>query len=214
MLELAVEKRDRFGKKAKALLDEGKIPAIWYGKKEPATPIAVSLPAFLKVWREAGESAVIELTGLGEAKQALIHEVDLDPVKDAPRHADFYIIEKGQKVEVAVPLDFVGVAPAVKELGGVLVKVVHELLVEAEPASLPHSIEVDIAPLANFDSQILVRDIALPRGVEARIDPEEVVALVQAVVEEVESAPESIDLSQVEVERKGKQEEEAESSDT
>lgn len=213
MTTLTVEARNIRGKKAKKLAVAGKMPAVFYGKREPATSISVSLREFKKVWKEAGESSVVSLSGLGDEKQALIHTVAVDPVKGVPVHADFYIVEKGQKVEVAIPLEFIGVAPAEKELGGTLVKVLHELLVEGDLAHLPHSLSVDVSSLRDFDSQIVCRDVLLPAGVTLVASPEDVVALVSEVLEEVaEETP--VDLSSIEVEKKGKQEETAESAES
>lgn len=208
MTSLTIEARAVLGKRSKKLAAAGKMPAVFYGKKEVATPITVSARDFQKAWKEAGESTVVTLSGLGSDKQALIQDVVVDPVKGVPRHVDFYIVEKGQKVHVAVPLEFSGVAPAEKELGGTLVKVLHELLVEGELANLPHNLRVDVSSLKDFDSQILCRDILLPSGITLLASPEDVVALVSEVVEEVaEEAP--LDLSSIEVEKKGKQEEAA-----
>ena len=209
MLTLPVEKREEgSGASAPALRRAGKIPAVVYGGSREATPIAVDARAFEKVLREAGESTIVALAGLGEEVPTLIHEVDLDPVAHTPRHIDFYAVTKGQKVEVAIPLSFVGESPAVKA-GANLVKVMYELEVEADPMNLPHDIEVDLAKLAEIGDQIHAADLVLPAGVTLNIEPEEVVALVQEVVEEVvEAAP--ADLSSIEVEQKGKEEEVAE----
>jgi len=208
MTTLIIEPRSILGKKSKKLIAAGKMPAVFYGKKEPATPIAVSLRDFEKAWKEAGESSVVTLSGVGALKQALIQDVAVDPVKGVPRHVDFYIVEKGQKVHVAVLLEFSGVSPAEKELGGTLVKVLHELLVEGELANLPHHLQVDVSSLKDFDSQILCRDIVLPPGITLLASAEDVVALVSEVQEEVaEEVP--VDLSSIEVEKKGKQEEAA-----
>ena len=184
--------------------------AVLYGHKEVSTPISVSLMDFKKVWKEAGESSVISLSGVGEEKEALIHDVDFEPITGEPRHADFYIIEKGRKVQVKVPLNFIGIAPAVKEMGGILVKVIHEVEVEAIPKDLPHEIEVNISKLENFESKIEVKDITVPTGVKIVAKPDEVVALVsEAKEEELEVAPEAVDLSAIEVEKRGKEEEAA-----
>ena len=185
----------------------GTLPAVVYGPKQPSTPISISLKDFEKALKEAGESTVIELTGIGEPLQVLIHEVDRDPVTDVPRHADFYAIEKGAKVEVAVPLVFVNESQAVKE-GANLVKVLHDLEVEAAPADLPHEITVDISVLAAVGDQIHVRDLSIPKGVEVKVEPEQVVVLVQAVEVEVEAPTEAPDMAAIEVEKKGKTEEE------
>lgn len=186
---------------------DGNIPAVFYGPKEASTPITLSEVEFVKAWRKAGESSIIALEAGGETHDALIQEVDVDPVTGKVRHADFYIVEKGKKVQVNVPLVFEGVAPAIKELAGTLTKVLHEVEIEAKPADLPHELTVSIDSLVDFDAKVLAKDIKLPAGVTLVTDPEEVVALVSEVKEEVEAAP--VDLSAIEISvEKGKKEEE------
>lgn len=205
MTKLKVEMRDK-SVKLDLLRKEGRLPAVFYGKKEASTPISVSKIDFLKAWKEAGESTVINLETPNGVVESLIHDVDFDPVTGNPRHADFYVFEKGHKVKIDIQLEFVGVSPAVKDLGGVLVKVMHEVKVEAMPKDLPHNIEVDISSLISFDSQILAKDLNLPNGVELIENGEEVVALVSAPREEKEEESKPIDLSAIEVEKKGKEE--------
>ncbi len=205
MLTLKAEIRDT-KIKPELVRKAGKVPAVFYGKKEASTAIAVPKIAFLKVWKEAGEYSVISLETPEGVKESLIQDVDLDPVTGAPRHADFYVFEKGHKVEVELPIEFVGISPAIKELGGTLVKVLHKLKVEAMPKDLPHGIEADISSMVNFNDQILAKDIALPSGVTLKENPDEVVALVSAPREEKEEESAPIDLTQIEVEKKGKEE--------
>ncbi|MEY4602408.1 MAG: hypothetical protein RL292_349 [Candidatus Parcubacteria bacterium] len=191
------------------LRGEGYIPAVFYGKKQASTSITILRSEFSKVWKEAGESSVVSLVGSLGNVNALIQDVDVDPVTEIPRHADFYVFEKGKKIEVSIPLTFVGVSPAVKDLSGNLVKVMYELPIEASPENLPHEIEVDISSLVDFDSQILARDLTLPTGVTLAGDVEEVVASVSAPkAEEVEEPTVAPDLSAIEVVKKGKKEEE------
>ena len=179
------------------------MPAVFYGKKQKSTPISLAQKDFIKAWKRAGESSVITLSRKEGDLEALIQDVDRDPITSAPRHADFYVFERGQKIQVSVPIEFKGVAPAVKDLGGILVKVLHQLKVEAEPKNLPHEINVDIGPLINFESQILAKDIILPAGVALIEKQNEVIASVKQFVEEKEEiAP--VDLSAIEVEKKGK----------
>jgi large subunit ribosomal protein L25 len=206
MLTLEAQKRD-----ASANLDtlrkEGKMPAVFYGKKNPSTPITILQKDFIKIWHTAGESSVVTIKSPEGTVDTLIHAVDLDPVTDIPRHADFYVFEKGKKLEVSVPLEFVGVSPVVKDLGGVLVKALQEVKISADPQHIPHSIEVDISSLIDFDSQIVASDLKLPIGVDLIELPTEVVAAAaRPKEEEVEEAP--VDLSAIEVEKKGKKEEE------
>lgn len=213
MLTLKAEIRNTKTKPA-LIRKAGKIPAVFYGKKEASTSIAVPKIDFLKIWKEAGESTVVILETPEGKKESLIQDVDIDPVSGAPRHADFYVFEKGHKVKVALPVEFIGAAPAVKDLGGILVKVLHELKVEAMPKDLPHNIIVDISTLANFGEQILAKDISVPSGVLLLINQEDVIALVSAPREEKEEEPEPIDLSTIEVEKKGKEETEDEEGES
>ena len=200
-----MEKREG-AKKAKSLRKSGVLPAVIYGRKEESTPIAVNQKQFEKVFKTAGESTVITIKGLGEDKDALINEVDFDPVSGHPIHADFYAIEKGQKVTVSVPFEFEGVSPAVKDLGGILVKVMHELELECEPKDLPQHIVVDISKLETLESQIKIKDLQLPKSAKIEIDTDEVVAMIDVAKEEpVEEAP--ADISAIEIsEERGKKE--------
>ncbi len=204
MLELKVQKREKKGNLEK-LRKEGFMPAVFYGKKEESTPISIPQAAFLKAFKEAGESTVVTLKHEEGSVDTLIHDVDFDPVTGTPRHADFYVFEKGHKLEIDVPLEFVGVAPGVKDLGGLLVKVLHELKIEALPTNLPHQIEVDISSLLEIGSQILAKDLKLPEGVTLLDGEDEVVALVAAPKEEEEEEVAPVDLSAIEVEKKGKE---------
>lgn len=209
-ITIKADKREKIGK-LESLRNAGFMPAVFYGHKKEATPIQIKKNDFIKAWKNAGESTVIKLDTPNGEIEALIHEVDLDPLTNEPRHADFYVFEKGHKVEIAVPLEFIGISPAIKDLGGVLMKIMHEMKVKAEPSNLPHQIEVDISLITELEGQILAKDIVLPKGVELMEHAEEVIVTVatpKAEKKEEEVAP--ADLSQIEVEKKGKQEPEGE----
>jgi large subunit ribosomal protein L25 len=204
MLTINASKREIVGK-ATARIGGDEMPAVFYGRKEKSTPVTILKSEFKKIYKDAGESTVISLKVDGKGMDVLIHEVDVDPIKHEPRHVDFYVLEKGKKIEVNVPVNFIGVAPAMK-LGGIVVKVLHEIEIEADPTNLPHEIDVDLSALENLDSQILVKDVKLPNGVIAKGNLEEVVAAISVATEEKE-VPASVDISAIEVEKKGKKEE-------
>lgn len=204
MLTLPVEKRGKAGASVPVLRRTGFIPAVVYGAHKESTPIAVSARAFEKVLREAGEATIVSLSGLGAPLPTLIHEVDLDPLTNQPRHVDFYAVTKGKKVQVAIPLVFIGESPAVKS-GANLVKVLHELEVKADPMNLPHTISIDLSALVAVNDRIHAKDIVLPAGIELAVESEEVIALAQEVVEEKEEVVASADISSIEVEKKGKE---------
>ncbi len=208
-MQLAVEKRDT-AIKAAAIRKGGLMPAVVYGRSEESTPISVSRKDFEKLFKTAGSATVITLKGLGEEKDALIHEVSFHAVSGEPLHADFYAIEKGQTVTVSVPLEFDGVSPAVKDLGGILVKVIHEIEMEVLPKDLPNLIHVDISKLQTLDGKIFVSDLKLPSSAIISIPTDEVVAMIDTAKEEVEeSAPMDLSAIETSVERGKKEEDEA-----
>jgi len=206
MLKLIAQERD-VKTAPQSLRKKGLLPAVFYGPKEKTTIIVLNKIDFVKILREAGESTVIGLQTPSGEKEVLVREVSYEAVRGEPIHVDFYVPEQGKTVAVYVPLEFIGVSVAVKDMGGSLVKVLHEIEVEALPKDLPHDIKVDIGALTDLDSQILAQDIALPAGVTLLAEPEEVVAAISVAEEEKEeTAP--VDLSSIEVEKKGKKEEE------
>ena len=209
MLSLNVQKRDMKAR-ADKVREAGLIPAIFYGPKEASTPVTIAMKEFKSVWKAAGESSVIILKEGKNEHEALIHEVDVHPVSGEPRHADFYVIEKGKKVKVAVPLIYEGISPAVKDKGAILIKVRREIKIEAAPKDLPREIKVDISSLVEFADAIQAKDLKLPTGVMLKVNPEEVIASVSEAKEEVEEVPAAIDMSAIEVEAKGKEVKEGE----
>lgn len=205
--------------KLKNLRNNGMVPAVVYGALVENTPISISSVSFEKVFKIAGESNSIVLemanidkdTGLETSStkriDALIHSVQFHPVKGYPIHVDFLAIDMNKPIRVSVQLEFTGTAKAEKDGVGTLVKILHEVEIEALPKSLPHSIPVDISSLAIVSDQIHVKDIVLPSGVTIITDNDEVVALIAAMKEEKEEESKPIDLSAIEVEKKGKKEE-------
>lgn len=187
------------------LRKQGQMPAVFYGLGKQSTPVTIDEVEFKKVWKKAGESSTVTLETSEGKVETLIHDVQFDPVSGMPLHADFLAIDTKKVIQISVPLEFVGDAPAVKA-GGILVKVLHDIEIEALPANLPHEISVDISALTDAHSHISVGDLKLPAGVAAVTPAEEVVASITQAVEEQEAAP--VDLSAIEVEQKGKKEEE------
>lgn len=208
MLKLKAEKRDIFGKDLAEVRKGGKMPAVLYGPKESNMSLLVETKEFAKILKEAGESTVVTIETPDGNKDVLIYSVDFQPVSGEPIHADLYAVDKTKKVTVSVPIEFEGIAPAIKELGGILVKVMHEIEVEALPQDLPHDIVVDVSGLTTLESQVLIKDLVPPKGVEFLAEAEEVVASIDVAKEEVEESAEAPDLSAIEVEKKGKQDEE------
>ena len=206
MFIIKADKRDA-NAKLSFLRKSGKIPAVFYGAGEITTSVTLSNIEFKKIWRDAGESSAIKISTANGDVNALIHEVQVDPVTDEPIHVDFLVIDMKKKVRIKVPLVFEGISNAVKNGIGNLVKVLNEIEIEALPNDLPHSLFVDISRLETLDNNIVVSDIKLPIGVVLITNGGDIVASIVAQVEEKEEVVASVDLSAIEVEKKGKKEE-------
>lgn len=185
----------------------GMTPAVVYGAGTPSTSLSVPAQQFIKVFKEAGESEIVTLELEGKKLNVLIHEVQWHPVKDMVVHADFYVVDMNKEIEVSVPLEFTGVSEAVKR-GGVLVKVMHELSIRSMPNNLPHEINVDISALVNLHDQIHVKDLKIPVGVEVLNDTDDVICIAEPAGEEVVEDTAPVDLASIEVEKKGKKDDE------
>lgn len=178
MLILKAQKRTVLGKKVRQLRSSGILPSVIYGKGRSTEALAVSFSDFIKVWREAGETSVVELDIEGSKENVLISDVAFDPMRNIPIHADFLAVRMDQIIKAMVPIEFVGESPAVKNLGAVLVKVMHEIEVEALPADLPNEIQIDISRLEAINDRITISNIPVQSGVLLKANPEDVVVLV------------------------------------
>lgn len=185
MLTIAAKIRKDMGKKAKSLKEKGLIPGVLYGPKTKNTGIEINLRDFDKIYREAGESSLVNLELEGKKLPVLIHEIQRDPVTDRLIHVD--LLQPALDVEIVakVPLVYEGVPPAVKDLGGTFIKNLSELEVKALPQNLPHEIKVDIGGLNTFEDNILVKDLKLPDEVKVLKEGELILAFV-APLEKVE----------------------------
>lgn len=188
MQELRARVRTTLGKRVKTARAAGFLPAVVYGENMPNQPISVPERDFEKVYREAGESTLVRLEVDGKTHNVLIHDTSFDPMTGRALHADFYAVRMDRVLRARVPLEFAGESPAVKNEGGVLVKVAHELEVEALPADLPHNLTADLSLLAALKTRIFLRDIAVPKGVKILGPYDEVVAVVEAPRSEEELA--------------------------
>ena len=188
------------------LKTEDMIPAVVYGPKQETLSLKIERGAFERTFKESGESTIIELQGLTEPIEVLVHQVDFYPTKGGFQHVDFYAIERGKDMTTEVPLVYTGEAP-VEKTGGMVNQIMHEVTVTCRPSNLPKEILVDISGMTESDTQITVADLPVPEGVVVDNDPEEVVAVAHgARAEEVEEDTESVDMNAIEVEEKGKKE--------
>lgn len=208
-MTLAVTERDE-SINLNTLRTNGKVPAVIYGPNQDAVAVVFDEKEFDKIRREAGESTVLEVTGLKKPVEVLIKGVDFNPVKQQVMHVDLYAVEQGKAMTTHVPLHFVGEAPVESSRVGSVTKVLHEIEVTCMPADLPSHIDVDLAVLKEVEDKIHVSDLKVPAGVTVESDSEESVAVVsaarQAAAEEETEETAAVDMDAIEVEKKGKEE--------
>jgi large subunit ribosomal protein L25 len=210
MLTLSAKLRKVSGKKVKSLRKKGLLPGVLYGFKTKNLNLEVDLKEFEKVFKTVGKTSLISLKIDNKKIPVLIQDFQKNPLTGEFIHVDFYHPHLKEKIEASVPLVFEGEAPAVKELGGTLVRHLTEIRVKALPLELPHEIKIDVSSLKTFDDEILVESIKLPKGVDILNNPKEIIAFVsppEAVEEELEKP---IEEKVEEVERVEEKEEEEE----
>jgi large subunit ribosomal protein L25 len=171
-----------------ALRRSGAVPAILYGSGLDSQAIQINQKTFLKLFKETGYTSLVHLTIEGSSKDktektnehtVLIREVQFHPLKNNTLHVDFFQVDMNKTIRTQVPLSFIGEAPAVKDMGGVLIRSHDTVDLEALPNDLPHDIEVDISILDDFEKIIHIKDLTLPDGVKLHHEQDDVITLVQ-----------------------------------
>jgi large subunit ribosomal protein L25 len=192
---LEVEPRGEKGKgAARRARAQGNIPAVFYGPKAKSLPIVIKARDFTQRVANLEGTHLIQLrsqTAELDQRMVLVRELQSDPVKGTPLHADLYEVALDQAIEVKVPLRFTGKAAGVA-LGGILQPIFRELPVSCLPTKIPEFLEVDVTELAIHDS-VHIADIKLPEGVQAVFEVNEaVVTVAPPTVEEKPVAAEAV----------------------
>ena len=191
-VDLTGEVRTAVGKsQAKRLRRARRIPGIVYGGRQGPLPVVVN-PQELLSALDAGENVLINLS-LGKAdgdqtRMVILKELQLDPVRGRPLHADFQEVSMERKIRVEVPLVLAGDSVGVKSKGGILEQPLRQLFVECLPLNIPERITVDVSSLDIGDT-IHVRDLTVGEAVRILEDAGRVVASVVAPAAEEAAAP-------------------------
>lgn len=191
-MKLTVQVRSATGKEVKKLRKEGILPAVVYGKSLE-TPVLLSCVKndFIRVYRNAGYSTPIELTG-GIDQLVLLQAMQLDPVSDEVLTVDFLAVNKNEKVSAAVPVVLIGESKVEKLNEGKVQLVKDTVEVEAFPQDLPHSIEVDLVKIETANDVIFVKDLSVSSKVTILDDGEQpVVTVVELADDEEETSEEA-----------------------
>ncbi len=187
---LTATTRTQVGHALKDLREQGLVPAVVYGHESKNQLIALNHAEMQKVFQQAGESTLIDLSIDGqEPIETLIKDVQLEPLKNNLLHVDFYQIKKGEKIETEIELRFIAESPAVKAMGGILNKALDKIAVKCLPRDLIQQLDVDISGLDDFVKSIHVKNLVIPETMELLTAPDIMVATVSAPRIEKEDTP-------------------------
>ncbi len=218
-----VEKRLTTGKNAaNRLRANDLIPAVLYGGGKDMETWSLQVPrktlaTLLNKGLHGNAIFKLNLKGTDQSRHVMIRDLTLDPVSRKLLHVDFFRVLLDRKLRVKSEVAIEGVPSGVKNAGGILNIVTHEILIECLPADIPEHVQIDVSAMEIHDS-FRVQDLKLGDRIKVleKADrvlahvgvpkAEEVVAAVAAVpgAEGVVAAPGT----EPEVIKKGKKEEE------
>jgi large subunit ribosomal protein L25 len=177
---LAAEHRELTGKKVAHLRKAGRLPAVVYGHGVASASVSIDTHEFEQLRRHSGPNALVDLSVDGnKAQPVLVHGIQVHPVNRRPLHVDLFLVRMTEELTVDVPLVATGESPAVTQHGGTLLHPIESVRVRALPDHLPQSIEYSVASIADFDTALHVRDLAIPGDVTLVTDGDEIIAKVQ-----------------------------------
>ncbi len=187
-LSLTITPRAQTGRSAsRRVRKTNQIPAILYGKHTSPQTLSVDAPEFTRLVKAvAGRALIIELVQKDKAEKALsfVQEIQRNPITDKFVHVDFREVKADEKLDIDVPVSFVGEAHGVKTQGGVIEIAAHTVRIRCLPKDLPPFIEVDVSEL-KVDETIKVANLKAPAGVEFRDVPSQPIVSVLSIEEEV-----------------------------
>lgn len=185
----------------------GNIPGVIYGHGREPQSLTVNARETEKLLTQiAAGSTVIELNLNNTVSRTLIREIQRHPFKRNILHIDFQELVAGETVSVRCPVVYVGTADGVRNDGGILDQIMHELLIEVDPANIPNHIDVDVGPL-KVGQSLHVADLKLPAGIKVLDDATLTICVVQAPKQATETATAESGAAEPEVLRQKKADE-------
>lgn len=209
---MEVQPREETGKNAcRRLRASGRIPGNVYGLDRDPFKVSVNPRRITELLHlGSGVNTIFNLTLVGEerSREAMIKELQRDPVTDEPIHIDFIRVDPKRKIHVSVPVQLEGLPEGVKNEGGIIDFVLRNVEMECLPTEIPETLSVDVSGL-HINQNVTVGDIDLPAGLTMVEDAGRIVAVVVAPkVEEEPAAEEEVEEeaeAEPEVAKKGKE---------
>jgi large subunit ribosomal protein L25 len=185
----AQARTERGKNEARRVRRSGRVPAILYGARKDTLAISVDPKQIARILTsESGHNSIFDLQVGDERTKVMIVDWQYEPIKGALLHIDLKRIAMDERLKVSVPIMLKGEAAGVKQQGGILEQVLREVEIECLPGDIPSHIDLDVSHLV-FGKLLRVAD--LPQGkFKVLTDPNQTVAHIIAVKEEVAPAPE------------------------
>ncbi len=164
-MQITAQSRKKFGKQVKALRSKNLLPAVVMEKGSQSLPVAINSVEFDKVFKEAGETSLIDFNLEGKSFKVLVSEVQTHPVSMRPIHAVFRKVDLKQKLTAQIPVEIINDEqnPLVKSGEAIVLKLLDEIAVEALPSDLPKSFVIDALKLVNIGDEVRIADLEYDR---------------------------------------------------
>tara|TARA_B100000676_G_scaffold156826_1_gene154515 strand:+ start:922 stop:1584 length:663 start_codon:yes stop_codon:yes gene_type:complete len=167
---LQIQKRTIEGKKVKTLRTQGITPIHLYGNGVESSSMQADFKDLINVLNQSGFSVPITLNDGKNDILVFARNVQRHPLTEEILHVDFQVVSKDDEVEIEVPINLIGESPAVKNFGGILIKLLETIRISSKVDSVPESIDLDISVIESLEQSLLVNEIQVGEGVKIITD--------------------------------------------
>jgi len=188
---LQIQKRTIEGKKVKTLRTQGITPIHLYGSGVESLSMQADFKDLIKVLNQSGFSVPITLNDGKNDILVFARKVQRHPLTEEILHVDFQVVSKDDEVEIEVPINLTGESPAVKNFGGILIKLLETIRISSKVDRVPESIDLDISVIESLEQSLLVSDIEVSEGV--KIITDETFAIARVIPPRIEVEEEVVD---------------------
>tara|TARA_Y100001936_G_scaffold131794_1_gene128845 strand:+ start:922 stop:1578 length:657 start_codon:yes stop_codon:yes gene_type:complete len=188
---LQIQKRTIEGKKVKTLRTQGITPIHLYGNGVESSSMQADFKDLINVLNQSGFSVPITLNDGKNDILVFARNVQRHPLTEEILHVDFQVVSKDDEVEIEVPINLTGESPAVKNFGGILIKLLETIRISSKVDRVPESIDLDISVIESLEQSLLVNEIEVGEGV--KIITDQTFAIARVIPPRIEVEEEDVD---------------------
>ena len=109
-------REDRGKNAARRMREKGEVPAVLYGGKGGAVPLAVNTRQLLAIFRsESGHNTLFQVSYEGQQQPAILKDWLVDPLSGSLLHVDLMRVAMDVRMRVRVPVHTFGEPAGVKQ---------------------------------------------------------------------------------------------------